>query len=235
MKIYPITETLFIDIETVSQFENFELVPERFKSLWQKKHKQLNLQSECNESYFERAGIYAEFGKIIVIAAGIIIEKEGEKHLRIKAFSSHNEFELLSQFAQFLNENNRIKYLCAHNGREFDFPYLCRRMLVNKIAVPHQLNISQLKPWEIPHFDTLDMWKFGDYKNYTSLETLATVFNIETSKDGIDGSMINSQYYYIKDLEKIVLYCKKDVLVLTQVFLCLIQLQPIQEKNVTVL
>lgn len=231
-----IFETLFIDIETVTQYESFKELPERFQTLWNKKHKSLRIETDAiGETYTNKAAIYAEFGKVIVIAAGIILEKEGKLHARIKSFENSNEKLLLQEFADFLNEHKKIKKICAHNGKEFDFPYLCRRMIINQVKIPQILDISQLKPWEVPHYDTLDMWKFGDYKNYTSLETLAAVFNIETSKDGIDGSMVNSYYYQHRDLEKIVLYCKKDVQVLIQIFLCLIQLQPIPSENVTIL
>lgn len=230
-----LSEILFIDIETVSQVRDYESLPERFKHAWEKKAKIIAKDSTPNDVYFEKSAIFAEYGKVVVIGMGLIHKHNGEDKLRIKAFASDNEHELLSMFVNFLSDHKNIKRLCAHNGREFDFPYLCRRLLINKIKIPSILNFSNLKPWEIPHLDTLDMWKFGDWKNYTSLETLATVFDIPTSKDGIDGSQVNDYYYNKKGLEQISLYCKKDVLVLAQVYLNLIQQQPIDDKNVTIL
>ncbi|HTF80652.1 MAG TPA: ribonuclease H-like domain-containing protein, partial [Cytophagales bacterium] len=175
------------------------------------------------------------YGKIIVIGVGVIHKQDDEDKLRIKAFASDDERELLQWFANILEDNKSIRRLCAHNGKEFDFPYLCRRMLVNKVKLPSLLCISNLKPWEIPHIDTLEMWKFGDWKNYTSLETLATIFDIPTSKSDIDGSQVNTYYYIHKALDKIATYCKNDVLVLVQLYLSLMQLKPIEEKNVTIL
>lgn len=230
-----IHEILFLDIETVSQYKDYDELPERFKQIWSKKSQIVAKEADPERNYFDKSAIYAEYGKVIVIGIGLIHYQNGEAKLRIKAFASDDEYQLLSDFVQFVSDNKFIKRLCAHNGKEFDFPYLCRRMLVNKIKLPPILKISNLKPWEIPHLDTLEMWKFGDWKNYTSLETLATVFDIPTSKNDIDGSLVNKYYYEHKALNRIADYCKNDVLVLVQLYLNLIQLQPIESKNVTIL
>ncbi len=230
-----IHEILFLDIETVSQYKDYDELPERFKQIWSKKSQIVAKDADPEKNYFDKSAIYAEYGKVIVIGIGLIHYQNGEAKLRIKAFASDDEYQLLSDFVQFVSDNKFIKRLCAHNGKEFDFPYLCRRMLVNKIKLPPILNISNLKPWEIPHIDTLEMWKFGDWKNYTSLETLATVFDIPTSKNDIDGSLVNKYYYEHQALNRIADYCKNDVLVLVQLYLNLIQLQPIESKNVTIL
>lgn len=228
-------EILFLDIETVSQYKDYDELPDRFKQIWTKKSQIVAKDADPEKNYFDKSAIYAEYGKVIVIGIGLIHKQNGEAKLRIKAFASDDEYQLLSDFVQFLADNKFIKRLCAHNGKEFDFPYLCRRMLVNKIKLPPILNISNLKPWDIPHLDTLEMWKFGDWKNYTSLETLATVFDIPTSKNDIDGSLVNKYYYENQALNQIADYCKNDVLVLVQLYLNLIQLQPIESKNVTIL
>lgn len=230
-----IHEILFLDIETVSQYKDYDELPERFKQIWSKKSQIVAKEADPERNYFDKSAIYAEYGKVIVIGIGLIHYQNGEAKLRIKAFASDDEYQLLSDFVQFVSDNKFIKRLCAHNGKEFDFPYLCRRMLVNKIKLPPILKISNLKPWEIPHLDTLEMWKFGDWKNYTSLETLATVFDIPTSKNDIDGSLVNKYYYEHQALNRIADYCKNDVLVLVQLYLNLIQLQPIESKNVTIL
>lgn len=210
---------LFLDIETVPEYAVFNKVPERFRKLWEKKAERIRkTDDETAESLYERAGIYAEFGKIICISAGFL--KNGE--LRIKSYSGHNEKEILSDFAGLLNTHysNPSHTLCAHNGREFDFPYIARRMLINRIQLPSILNISGRKPWEISFLDTMELWKFGDFKNYTSLDLLAAVFGIHTPKDDIDGSEVGNVYWVEDDLQRIVKYCQKDVLTIVQLFRC---------------
>ena len=212
-----IKNTLIIDIETVSATESYKDLDNRLKKQWDRKadfiRNEDNLTSE--ELFFERAGIYAEFGQVICIAVGLFIKtKSGQLGLRIKAFGSKDERKVLTQFKKLidtkLDADNLI--LCAHNGKEFDFPYLCRRYLVNEIKIPVALQISGKKPWEIKHVDTMEMWKFGDRKNYTSLDLLAALFGIESSKSNIDGTMVNKVYYQDKDLNQIIEYCKQDVI-----------------------
>lgn len=229
---------LFLDIETVACVSDYHLLSERKQTLWSKKASHLpNKDGLSEEELFKkRAGIYAEFGKIVAIALGVVKKKNGNGKplLRIKALSSDNEFDLLTEFKWLLERfDQRNLHLCAHNGLEFDFPYLCRRMLINGISLPSALNLSGKKPWEVKHIDTLQLWKFGDYKNYTSLDMLAEVFDIEGSKDGIDGSMVNQVYYEGDKLEKIADYCRRDVLVLVQVYQKLNSLEIIEAKNVT--
>jgi predicted PolB exonuclease-like 3'-5' exonuclease len=213
-------QILFLDIETASQFESYQQLPGDWRELWDLKAQHLirNRESETNESVYEKAGIYAEFGKIICISCGCLQGTGEEKKLVIKSFCQENEKQLLEEFAKTLH-NWEGKYLCAHNGKEFDYPYLCRRMIINGVGIPEVLMISGRKPWEIRHHDTMDMWKFGDYKNYTSLKLLAKVFGIPSPKDDMDGSMVNNVYWKEKGLSRIVEYCQKDVVTLAQVFL----------------
>jgi len=210
---------LFLDIETVPEYPGFNKTPERIRKLWEKKAERLRkTDDETAESLYERAGIYAEFGKIVCISAGFL--KKGE--LRIKSYSGHDEKEVLSGFAALLNTHysHPDHNLCAHNGREFDFPYIARRMLINRIQLPHILDISGRKPWEVSFLDTMELWKFGDFKNYTSLDLLAAVFGIPTPKDDIDGSEVRNVYWIDDDLPRIVKYCQKDVLTIVQLFRC---------------
>ena len=212
---------MFLDIETVSEYESYDMLSDRFKTLWDRKAN--FLKRECsNDAYQECAGIFAEFSKVITLALGIHYENgEGEKCFRVRAITSHNEKELLQDFASLLNDKFSDKKIvfCAHNGKEFDYPFLCRRFLINGLTLPDCLDISGKKPWEVPHLDTLEMWKFGDYKSYSSLETLATVFDVPTSKNGIDGSQVRNVYYEENDLDKIEYYCQDDVIVTSQVYL----------------
>ena len=213
-------QLLFIDIETVPQYPSFEQLPDRFKPLWLKKCNILK-REDFIEAYDEKAGIYAEFGKIITIALGIIkTEEDGSEYFRVRSIASTDEIEILTEFVQILNTkfNANTLTFCAHNGKEFDFPYLSRRLLINGFQLPSPLNLSGKKPWEIKHIDTLELWKFGDYKNYTSLETLATVFDIPTSKEDIDGSSVRDAYYINGNLDQIAKYCQNDVIVTSQVY-----------------
>jgi DNA polymerase elongation subunit (family B) len=216
-------DILFLDIETVASTNDYGSLDERLKTQWARKaifFKRERDQTD-EEIYYERAGIYAEFGKIICIAVAKFIETEsGELALKTKAYYGDNEATLLGDFKNMVEKMDPTSLkLCAHNGREFDYPYLCRRLLVNCIPLPATLNIMGKKSWEVLHLDTLDMWKFGDYKHYTSLDLLAAIFNIASSKDGIDGSQVNAVYYQEKNLTKIKDYCVRDVVVLAQLFL----------------
>lgn len=215
-------EILFLDIETVPQAANFGLLEEYDQQLWSEKSRFIRERQniELEESYHQ-AGIYAEFGKIICVSVGYFSISFGKKVLRITSFFGDDEKDLLLRLSELLNSfhNNPFRILCAHNGKEFDFPYLCRRMLVHRIALPELLNIAGKKPWEIPHLDTMELWKFGDFKHYTSLKLLAHIFGIPTPKDDIDGSMVREVYYKNKDLERIMLYCQKDVITVAQLLL----------------
>lgn len=234
-----LSRVLFLDIETVPANSSYTQLDDRFKKLWDKKAANL-LKSESNTadgtsaaSLYERAGIYAEFGKIICISTGFI----NEGNFRIKSFYGDDEKLVLTEFAEMLSShfNTVNHYLCAHNGKEFDYPFIARRMLVNGIKLPVLLDIAGKKPWEITHLDTMELWKFGDYKTYTSLELLSALFGIPTPKNDIDGSQVKAVYYDEKDLERIVTYCQKDTLTVAQLLLCYLGLEKIKEENVVVI
>lgn len=230
---------LFLDIETVSQYSSYQNLPNRFQLLWNHKHQILypNLDKSFEESYFERAGIYSEFGKIISIGLGFLMYNEADELcIKLKVISGHEEKEILEEFNKLINTKfkKQSPILCAHNGKEFDFPFLCRRMLINQITIPEILKLQGKKPWEIKHYDTLEMWKFGDRKAYTSLETLAAVFNIDSSKVDIDGSKVNEYYHYKNELVKISEYCSKDVVTLIQIFLSINGINKVKSNNIVV-
>ncbi len=200
-----INNVLFLDIETVPLVYDYQQLNEPFKKLWDLKwqfHKDVT-----PEQQYAKAGIYAEFAKVVCICVGYFNGKE----FRIKSFYGDDEKILLEDFKLTLEKHFANHILCAHNGKEFDFPFMCRRMLVNGISLPDVLQIQGKKPWEVNHLDTLELWKFGDYKNYTSLQLLAAIFNIPTPKDDIDGSQVAKVYYEEKNLERIKTYCAKDV------------------------
>lgn len=214
---------LFLDIETVSQYAAYDELDNEWKELWDHKTRHLikNPQTESPETLYPRAAIYAEFGKIICISCGCLQGSGDDRKLAVKSYSGGDERKLLKEFANMLQgwSGQADKFLCAHNGKEFDYPYLCRRMVVNGIEIPEALKISGRKPWEVRHLDTMELWKFGDFKSYTSLRLLAKVLGVPSPKDDIDGSMVYDVYYGQKDLERIVDYCQKDVITLAQVLL----------------
>lgn len=208
---------LFLDIETVPQYSSFEEVPEHFRELWEKKMVYSVRDNETAADLYRRAGIYAEFGKVICISSGIFTH---DGKLRIHSCYGHDEGALLREFAALLERfcADPRRQLCAHNGKEFDFPFLARRMTVHGMKLPHILDTPGKKPWEVNHLDTMELWKFGDYKSFTSLALLAAVFGIPTPKDDIDGSRVWEVYWREKNLERIVTYCQKDVLTVAQIF-----------------
>lgn len=209
---------LFLDIETVPQFSKYEDLPEELKVFWDHKAQLIaHNETDTPSELYERAGIYAEFGKIICISVATLRENQ----LRIKSFSNDDESTLLNEFAELLNKSYSKKesLLCAHNGKEFDFPYIARRMLINGIILPSILNTASSKPWEVKYIDTMELWKFGDYKNYTSLALLTTIFGINSPKDDIQGADVRSVYWVDRNMERIVTYCQKDVIAIVQLFL----------------
>lgn len=233
-----IEEVLFIDIETVPVVNDFANLSENWRKHWENKMKfQLN-EGETAEVLYERAGIYAEFGKIICISAGYVNQKKGQQFFRVKSFHNENEKDLLSDFFNALEKFGLVgkKRLCAHNGQEFDYPYIARRALVNHLKLPKILDIAGQKPWETKEFllDTLQLWKFGDYKHYTSLSLLCELFNIPTPKDDIDGSQVAKVYWEDNDLDRIIKYCEKDTLAVANLLLSYKGEQIIQSNNMVV-
>lgn len=217
-------QVLFLDIETVPMTRSYDQLPGHFQGLWDKKaatlarnDRILPEETQVSREMFERAGIYAEFGKIICISTALF--RNGS--LWMKSYSGDDEKQLLSDFSDMLVKASQktTRYLCAHNGREFDYPYMIRRMLINGIRIPAILDLCMKKPWEVNHLDTMDLWKFGDYKSYTSLELLAALFGIPTPKDDICGADVAKVYYEQNDLPRIVEYCQKDVLTIVNIFL----------------
>ncbi len=213
---------LVLDIETVPQYSSYEELPEVWKELWKKKMQREIKEGLTPDGLYQRAGIYAEFGKIICICAGYFYTNGGEGlGFKVKAFYGDDEKKLLEEFCEMLDKNfsSDDQLLCGHNSKEFDFPYIARRCLVNRVPIPILLNNSGKKPWEVQLLDTMDLWKFGDYKNFTSLNLLAAIFGIESPKDDIDGSQVWSTYWIDKDLERIKTYCMKDVVTVAQLLL----------------
>ena len=236
MSPFPLNCILFLDIETVPQFDGHDNLPEEWRPLWENKAAYLirNKETETVQSIYSRAGIYAEFGKIVCISCGAIQGNGEDKKIVIKSFYSDNEAVLLHEFSDMVNKwcLDGNKWLCAHNGKEFDFPYLCRRMIINSLPIPEILKLGGKKPWEVNHIDTLDLWKFGDFKSYTSLNLLLHTLGLATSKDDIDGSMVHEVYWKEKNLPRIVKYCQKDVIAVAQIYLRMHGEQVIKDGNI---
>ncbi len=213
-------KVLFLDIETVPQHQTFDEMSPEGKKLYDQKTKFLQKETDA-EGVYDRAGIYAEFGKIICISVGFVHETRTGREVRLKSFYHDDEETLLKQFVKLLEDRYNTPYhiLCGHNAKEFDFPFICRRLLINGMKLPSILDIAGKKPWEISHLDTMELWKFGDYKAYTSLALLCHIFQIPTPKDDISGADVARVYYEENDLERIKVYCEKDVVALIQLFL----------------
>ena len=215
------SKILFFDIETVPNVYNYNELDKQGQDLWDKKTKFLQKRDETSaDEIYNQAGIYAEFGKVICISLGLVVQKNGENQIRLKSIAGKDEKKLLKDFIDILNSyyNTNEYVFCAHNGKEFDIPFLSRRILINELKLPGILNIAGKKPWEIRHLDTMELWKFGDYKHYTSLELLSYVFKIPTPKNDIDGSQVAFVYYEEDNLERIIKYCEKDVIATIQLF-----------------
>ncbi|MFA5588115.1 MAG: 3'-5' exonuclease [Mariniphaga sp.] len=214
---------VFLDIETVPQTPEYNDLNEKWKQLWNYKMKYQVNEEEPAEVLYNRAGIYAEFGRIVCISAGYVFQRKGELFFRVKSFYDDDEKLLIQGFFNALEAFSRSgkQKLCAHNGQEFDFPYIARRALVNGLVLPNILNIAGSKPWEVREqlIDTLQLWKFGDYKHYTSLSLLCELFNIPTPKDDIDGSQVARIYWEENDIDRIVRYCEKDTLAVANLML----------------
>ena len=231
-----IDHILFIDIETVPQYPSYNELPDNYKSLWDKKASHLRKDEQTPEELYSRAGIYAEFGKIICISAGIIFQEKDENKIKLKSYYGDDEKAILTDFAGMLENYSAEKeiFLCAHNGKEFDYPFLARRMLIHGIKLPDLLDLAGRKPWEVKHLDTMELWKFGDYKHYTSLELLTAIFHIPSPKDDIDGSQVAKVYWQDNDIDRIVVYCQNDVLAVAQLVLRYKGMEILKEEQVEI-
>ncbi len=216
-----IQNVLFLDIETVPQCSAYDELDETSRKHWERKAKLLSKGEQTGDEIYERAGIYAEFGKIVCISVGFVHVEGSAREFRSRSFFGDNEAKILTDLSGMLNNhfNKPQHLLCAHNGKEFDFPYIARRMIINSIKIPKILQTSGLKPWEVQHLDTMELWKFGDWKSYTSISLLAHILGIKTPKDDIDGSDVARVYYQEKDLKRIEKYCRKDTLTVAQILL----------------
>jgi len=216
----PLEQILFLDIETVPQYEKYDQLDPTAQGLWEQKTKYQRKDEFTPEAFYDRAGIWAEFGKIICISVGYFKLKGDKRSFRVTSFYG-DETTILQDFKNLLEThfNKPHHLLCAHNGKEFDFPYIARRMIINQIKVPFKLNLFGKKPWEVPHLDTLELWKFGDYKTFTSLKLMAHVLGVPSPKEDIDGSQVRDVFYEENDLDRIIEYCEKDTVTVAQIFL----------------
>ena len=229
-----IEDVLFLDIETVPQVQSADSLDDHMQALWDKKSKLFRSPDQSAGEVYERAGIYAEFGRIICISVGFIKEKNPFS-FRLKSFYNDDEKALLTEFSGMLSKfclTRKEALLCAHNGREFDFPYIARRMIINNIVIPEILDNAGKKPWEVKLLDTMELWKFGDYKNYTSLDLMTSILGIPSPKDDIDGSMVSKVYYDEKDINRIVRYCEKDVLAIARILLRFMNMPAIPDDRI---
>ncbi len=224
---------LFLDIETVPEVANFDSLTAEKKALFADKTQYQRKEETSVEDFYQRAGIWAEFGKIVCISVGYFTQNAIERQFRVTSFTGE-EPKILTDFKDLIEKhfNKPEHLLCAHNGKEFDFPYIARRMIINRIAIPEKLNLFGKKPWEIAHLDTMDLWKFGDYKHYTSLKLLTNILNIPSPKDDIDGSQVAEVYYKDNDVKRIATYCEKDTIAVAQLLLRFNNQEILKEEDI---
>ncbi|MGN0186677.1 MAG: 3'-5' exonuclease [Paludibacteraceae bacterium] len=224
-----IDKILFLDIETVPQTASLSDLSPELQVLWDEKFNAIRRRmpdryaedATADYAFRNGGGIYSEFAKIVCISVGIIYDKNGQRHMRVKSFAGDDEAQLLRDFAEMATTflTTREHRICGHNVKEFDVPFICRRMLINGIALPAFLDFAGQKPWTTPLIDTMELWRFGDYKSFTSLKLLCAIFGIPTPKDDIDGSQVADVYYNEHDVQRIAFYCEKDVVATAQVLL----------------
>ena len=229
---------LLIDIETVSEHPTFNELNDDWKQLWEEKvQRQLPEHVTAEEFYPQRAAVMAEFSKVVCISVGYF-KREGKAiHLRVKSFYGDDEKILLQDFIaalQKMETNNNKWSFTGHNIKEFDIPFICRRLLINGLSIPPFLDFQNMKPWETNMIDTFQYWRFGDYKHYTSLKLLAAALNVPSPKDDIDGSMVGDVYWKEKNLERIVIYCQKDVVTTANIVLRFKNLELLREEDVEI-
>lgn len=211
---------LFLDIETVPEHESFDLLDPETRELYSLKTQYQRKDDFTPEEFYDRAGIWAEFGKIVCLSAGYFTFRGDIRHFRVTSFFGE-ETKILKDFSNLLNNhfNQPQHIMCGHNAKEFDFPFIARRMIINSLPIPPKLNLFGKKPWEVPHLDTMELWKFGDFKSYTSLKLMTKILGIPSPKGDIDGSQVGHVFYVDKDIDRIVTYCEKDVVAVAQVLL----------------
>jgi uncharacterized protein YprB with RNaseH-like and TPR domain len=229
-----LNQILFLDIETVPEKEQWEALSSITQELFASKTSYQRKEEFTPEAFYERAGIWAEFGKIVCVSVAYFVDNKEEKQLRVTSFYGDDEQQILTDFKELLDKHfsKKNNVLCAHNGKEFDFPFLSRRMIIHGIPLPNKLNLFGKKPWEVPHLDTLELWKFGDYKHYTSLKLLTHILKVPSPKDDIEGSEVAKVYYRDKDLKRIVNYCEKDTIAIAQILLRYNNLPILEEDQI---
>ena len=233
-----LSSVLFLDIECVSGEPTLDEVDPALAALWREKAPRILKVDELSDdeaaqAYVDRAAIYAEWGKIVCISVGFIGVTEEGPLLRVKSYADIDEAVLLEEFAGLLNARKGFRFLCGHNVKEFDVPYIGRRMLINGMKLPQAIDLRGKKPWDLKHLlDTMDMWSFADRKAYTSLKLLAALFGVPSPKGDIDGSQVGRVFWEDNDLDRIALYCEKDVVATANVFLALTHRPQVPEANV---
>ena len=231
MQNIALENVLFLDIETVPELQSYHELDEAKRELWESKSQYMRKDDYTPEEFYGRAGIWAEFGKIICISVGFFNRSKGQREFRVTSFAG-DEIQILKDFSHLLTNHfaEPRHLLCAHNGKEFDFPYIARRMIIHQLPLPNKLNLFGKKPWEVPHLDTMELWKFGDYKHFTSLKLLTHVLGVPSPKEDIDGSDVYRVFYEDNDIDRIVAYCERDVVAIAQILLRLIG-EPLLEET----
>ena len=234
----PLENFLVVDIETVSAQPTYDSLNDEWQHLWEEKVlRTVPEDVTAAEYYQQRAGVMAEFAKVVCISLGYFKREKGDYQFRIKSITGHDEKELLQQFITTVNQLEAVNShwsFTGHNIKEFDIPFLCRRLLINGLPIPPYLDFQNMKPWETNMVDTFQYWRFGDYKNFTSLKLLAASLNVPSPKDDIDGSMVGQVYWQEGNMERIAVYCQKDIVTVANIILRFKHLPLLKEEQVVI-
>ena len=214
-----IHKLLFVDIETVGVDEDLDSLHHtnpKLSKVWEetgwdyfKRKYSEDSELSSNQMFVKRAALLPEFGKIVCISVGFIVPS-GET--KLDSFYG-DEKNILISTSELLNRVDKLGFvICGHNVKNFDLPYIAKRMLINNIPVPKILPNYTIKPWESRVLDTKEVWGFNSFGGLSSLNLVCTSLGLETSKEGeVNGSNMHKYYYDSNNIEKIKNYCEEDV------------------------
>lgn len=217
LKDIPTRHFVGIDIETVRIVEKYEDLSQEWKSAWEYKNKQsgeVPFFEELSDSWEKTASLYAEFSKVCAVSLVFMI---GDEKIKYKEFYGEDEALLLTDLRAFLQRmsegvEGKNYRLIGHAAKYFDYPFLCKRYIINSILIPTLLDTAHLKPWESRNLCTnQDVWKMGGSGAGSSLQALCNALAIPVSKVDLVGDEVGAAYYR-GEVERIAKYCTLDTI-----------------------
>jgi len=226
---------LFVDIETVGAEKDWDTLVKNKPDLayqfetyldWFQKRFPEDADKDVSEIFVNRSALVPEFGKIVCISFGSVNEDGTHK---LGSFYGHDEYDILRKTQKVLvGANKRNMYLCGHNVKGFDIPYMAKRMIINGIMPPALLPGHDVKPWEKRAIDTKELWQYGNYGQLASLELMCLMLGVDNPKTSeVTGNKVHNAFWIDNNIDGIVKYCEKDVDVLIDVMEKLLNLKPL--------